>query len=334
MMSSSSNITATATSAEQQEAAKQLSIEILHEDPNFVVIHKPANLRSVPGFAQQQQPQQSSSTKSTNKRKRQREQGNEGKDNESNVETITRSDIATDRPQRRTAQEAWGLAIKSFSANNNNNGDSSTAKATTTTTTTMTTQNNNNDDTGIESAHVHTDDDVVEEYLCRLASSTPESSISSIPRKYRLFEKYLRRNHRRILLCCGDDSRHSNDNTTTTTNNNNNISSDLIQRIHTKLQQRMKDYMNLPRPLTKLMESAFGQLQLHYGSKSQMNDNKSNDDTTSSSSLLRVVHRLDCEVCYVLNESSSTVPFNLFYEFYDSDISFFCLKDIRLYGLC
>jgi tRNA pseudouridine32 synthase/23S rRNA pseudouridine746 synthase len=249
------------SSKQQQQQQQRLTIQILKDDPNFVVINKPSNLRSVPGFATT-----TNDNKPTNKKKRKfNEHGDE--DNGDEITTTTKTETTTNAIHgsgcRRTAQEAWVLAIQSFSTNNNSGDDDSIR---------ISRMNCQDVDDGDEKIGEADSDDESNrsslEYLSRLASTA--TNMSSMPRKYKLFAKHVLRNHQRIY---------------STVDNNNAIDIDIvIPKIYQLLQDKMKQFMNSP-PLTSLEESAFGQIQLYFG------DNSGD---------YRVVHRLDCETSGVM----------------------------------
>jgi tRNA pseudouridine32 synthase/23S rRNA pseudouridine746 synthase len=253
------------SSSNQQQKQQRLTIQILKDDPNFVVINKPSNLRSVPGFATT-----NANNKPTNKkRKFNEEHDDEDNGDESTTTTTTTTTTTQGSTCRRTAQEAWVLAIQSFSTNNSSGGDDSI----------RTSMNHQDVDDGDGNGKINDDDDDSNilssslEYLSILAS-TATNIISSMPRKYKLFAKHVRRHHQRIYSSSVDN----NDNTA--------IDIDIIiPKMYQLLQYKMKQFMNSP-PVTLMQESAFGQTQLYFG------DHSFGD--------YRVVHRLDCETSGVM----------------------------------
>jgi hypothetical protein len=124
-----------------------LRIQVLHVDPDILVISKPCNLRSVPGHAK---PPPTSA-------KRKRPANDEDDD-----------DDVHDKP-RKTAQEAWVDAIRTFRS-------SSSA-------------GNENDD----------DDDETEETRLLLTNLANTNHVSGVPRKPKLFTRYCERNLHRLL---------------------------------------------------------------------------------------------------------------------------------------
>jgi hypothetical protein len=190
-----------------------LKIRVVHDDAVFVVIDKPCNLRSVPGHA-------NPPPHPTN-RKRPRFPNEEV-------------------PERRTGQEAWAAAIRTFR------------------------------------------DKTVEEENCgaclqRLAAT--DSLIDSIPRKFKLFKKYVERNQKRLLV--PDEAGKAVDIPAT------------AKAMFERIQDRQRPLMNLPEP-TRHEDSAIGQLILLGYEKNDISDAGTNSD--ESSTRLFVVHRLDCEV--------------------------------------
>ena len=110
--------------------------------------------------------------------------------------------------------------------------------------------------------------DAVHQCLQRLASFE-NKLIESVPRKCKLFRKYVARNQRRLMIPKGEQLEE--------------LSIVMFQRI----EARQKPLMNLPEP-TRDKDSALGQLLLmQYGNSMH---------SGPSSRGLLVVHRLDCEV--------------------------------------
>jgi hypothetical protein len=143
---------------------------------------------------------------------------------------------------RRNAQEAWVLAIQSFQ------------------------QEEPNDD----------DDDAAAQCLYRLATSE-RKSLESVPRKVKLFRRYIERSQKRLLVSSEEEDLEQ-----------------LANNMYQRIEARQKPLLNLPEP-TKQEESAVGQLILMgYGQDGRNNKNLN----SSSSESLHVVHRLDCEVCW------------------------------------
>jgi tRNA pseudouridine32 synthase/23S rRNA pseudouridine746 synthase len=192
---------------------KHLRIRVLHDadDDGFMVIDKPCNLRSVPGLA--------------------------------NTTVNTKNAPGTKSPgeQRRTAQEAWVLAIQSFGDLKGGN------------------DNDNENSVSIQC-------------LQRLA----KNGAKSVPRKFKLFQRYLERNQKQLMLSVEEEL--------------------LVEAMFQKIVTRQRPLLNLPEP-TKHEESALGQLILMgYGRRRQ--DNTTNEREAKNS--LRVVHRLDCETSGVM----------------------------------
>jgi 23S rRNA-/tRNA-specific pseudouridylate synthase len=205
---------------------EQLRIRILLDTDDFVVIEKPCNLRSVPGHANPPPPPMKN-------RKR------------------PRSEDGTHTPLRRTAHEAWVLALRSFQQQEEDSNDT-----------------NNN-----------TSMDVADQCLQRLATSESSKLLESVPRKYKVFRRYVQRNQKRLLD--NNSCAHDEDNLES-------LAKIMFQRI----EARQRPLMNLPEP-TSHEESAVGQLVLM--GYAQENDGLNKNMDSSSKSLL-VVHRLDCEV--------------------------------------
>ena len=245
-----------------------LQIQILYDCPHFVVINKPSNLRSVPGHANPPP-----STSAGNKRPRSAQR--EGQGNSAGEE-------------KRTAQEAWVMAVKSFDRNHDTE-TSSTMPC--------------NDNVDIHQTSLRC--------LQRLASSANSKMIESVPRKLKIFRRFVERNQNTLFLFEDNQKQEQRDR----------IDLDkLSQYMHRMIQKRQKALMNLPEP-TKHEESAYGQLILYRGYKDDGtgrrfdNDDDNNNDNNGSEQAhmntsndtsscpyeqqqqhFSVVHRLDCEV--------------------------------------
>jgi 23S rRNA-/tRNA-specific pseudouridylate synthase len=213
----------------------------------------------VPGHHHQQQ-----QLTPNNKRKRSNNINNNSTKNPPNVdddddEPEETNDDHSSHPQhnnkqRRTAQEAWIMALQSFATNEDSCNQDFPA-------------------------------------LVRLAKTSPSSSSSlpsssssssfhcSIPRKYKPFQNYVRRNQRRLF---------PNNNEEEMSNTKESLEH-ITKEMYRRLKARCKEYMNLPPP-TLLEESALGQLQLCYG----------RDDEEDDDDKFKVVHRLDCETSGVM----------------------------------
>ena len=141
-------------------------------------------------------------------------------------------------PSRRTGQEAWMEAIRRFAAQNSS--------------------------------------DEIDKYLARLGAS--ERYLTSIPRKYKTFCRYLERNRHRIFE--SDDTKGFNP------QHQENIATSMFVRI----EERQRPLLGLPDP-TSHEESALGQLRLlGYADTDESRSNKT----------IFVVHRLDCETSGVM----------------------------------
>eukprot|EP00978_Attheya_sp_CCMP212_P048159 scaffold479774_cov55-Attheya_sp.AAC.2 len=133
-----------------------LRIQVLHVDPDIIVISKPCNLRSVPGHAK---PPPTSA-----KRKRPSNDEDEDEDDDDD------DDDVRDKP-RKTAQEAWVDAIRTFrSPSSSSSGNEN-------------------------------DDDETEETRLLLTNLANTHHVSGVPRKPKLFIRYCERNMHRLLPC-------------------------------------------------------------------------------------------------------------------------------------
>jgi tRNA pseudouridine32 synthase/23S rRNA pseudouridine746 synthase len=140
---------------------------------------------------------------------------------------------------RRTGQEAWMEAIRSFATQNS------------------------------------TSSNEIDKYLARLG--VPERCLTSIPRKYKTFCRYLERNQRRVFG--SDDTKGFNPETAMT-----------MKSMFVRIEERQRPLLGLPEP-TSHEESAIGQLRLL---------GYADTDESRSNQQLFVVHRLDCETSGVM----------------------------------
>lgn len=260
---------------------KHLAIEILYADDSVIVINKPPHLRSVPGHAN---PPSSSNDNGD------AGPGGGGADTDASSRKRKRSD-ATDgtsatkaKGERRTAQEGWMEAIKSFSPEGRSN------------------------DRG---KHDETDDDrAVNSFLQKLSSF----SKNGIPRKKKLFTKYANRNRQRLF----DGEANKKDLSDLEAGNrptNMNINK-IAEVAFGRIKERQIPLLNLPEQ-TKDEESAQGQLKvlgyedlrkiLNYDAKvethdpnEKQQDNDTDDGSRQYTSKIRVVHRLDCETSGIM----------------------------------
>jgi 23S rRNA-/tRNA-specific pseudouridylate synthase len=182
-----------------------LRVKVIYHDDHIIVVLKPANLRSVPGHAVSGQ-----------KRPREQDKG-----------TLS----GASDPSRRTGQEAWMEAIRSFAIPNSS--------------------------------------DEIDKYLARLGAS--ERYLTSIPRKYKTFCRYLERNRHRIF-------------------ESDQIQENVATSMFVRIEERQRPLLGLPDP-TSHEESASGQLRLL---------GYADTDESRSNQQLFVVHRLDCETSGVM----------------------------------
>jgi len=148
---------------------QHLRIQVLYSDDDIVVIHKPPNLRSVPGHAS---PTKSDSEAVTTHNKRKLE------DNENVVvqqQSLTKN---AETMGRKTGQEAWIAAIQQLTSEEQ-------------------IPTKNTSDCPEDKIRIQT-------CLQRLAygdtkNNNDKSKLASIPRKLKAFTRYVERNHKRIL---------------------------------------------------------------------------------------------------------------------------------------
>jgi tRNA pseudouridine32 synthase/23S rRNA pseudouridine746 synthase len=196
-----------------------LRVKVIYHDDHIIVVFKPANLRSVPGHAV-----------SGKKRSREEDKG-----------TLT----GASDPSRRTGQEAWMEAIRSFAIQN-------------------------------------TSSEEIDKYLARLGAS--ERYLTSIPRKYKTFCRYLERNRHRIFE--SDDIKGFNPDI----GNGDQIQENVATSMFVRIEERQRPLLGLP-DSTSHEESALGQLRLL---------GYANTDESRSNQQIFVVHRLDCETSGVM----------------------------------
>jgi hypothetical protein len=150
----------------------KLQISILRDEKEFVVIHKPCNLRSVPGNARHKNlkydPEMDSGKSDVGagrERKRRKTANVDSKPEETRANSTPASEV------RRAAQEAWILALESY-LNDASSGSPVTSSA---------------------ASSVHSS------LICSVLHGLADSSHNSIPRKKELFIKYVFRNQKRLL---------------------------------------------------------------------------------------------------------------------------------------
>ncbi len=290
-----------------------LSVRVIHSDDAIVVIDKPCDLRSVPGHAN---PPPSSLDK--------QKSDSFGSADDPDIASagIFDENKGHDylppplQSQRRTAQEAWIDAIKSFTASINDH-----------------------------KSNAPSGDCLVEELLRNLGTTADPSSV---PRKLDTFIRYCNRNCRRLFpsLFVREYSVEQNsgnsDNSGSTKveghiskklkikENRIDIERNVLKTAYVILQQTQRPLMNLAKP-TEDWESALGQLRLlgfgdfaHYNlcdPSSTSNSPKSNSDIEKAKNCygvgnvqeqvnnkLHVIHRLDCQV-----KSESKLNFFIFF---------------------
>ena len=269
----------------------QQRIQVLYSDDDIVVFEKPCNLRSVPGNAKSPTdnengavappPSSTAATTTTTTTttifmgtRKKRPRSPEIKEQESPQKIIV--PLGADRNNssntvRMTAAEAWKKAIETFVVRM---------------------------DSKKQQQQQQQKRDEVDVCLAQLGAT--EGSISSVPRKFKVFRRYIQRSQRRIFAYCpvclwtkqdgkstcactqevddkhvGGKSRHDVDM--------------LTKQMFQRLQEKQRRLMNGPEP-TRREESAFGQLEM-LGYKSEA-DNPMPQ--------LYPVHRLDCETSGVM----------------------------------
>lgn len=157
---------------------------------------------------------------------------------------------------RRTAQEAWVMAVQSFAR----------------VSTQVQTEESQRNKGGIEEVAI----------LCLQNIANMNSNLlESIPRKLKLFQRYFERNHKRLLPLGSSAS----------TSVPQSELQDLATTMFRLIEARQRPLLNLP-VATRKSESAFGQLLL----LDQVESEKLIGTAVCNNSGYKVVHRLDCEV--------------------------------------
>lgn len=200
----------------------ELQIELLFVDDDIIVIHKPCNLRSVPGHAN---PPPDSTKKPDMKA-------------ESESKTL---DQQRKYPHKRTIQDVWVCAIKSFS-------------------------------NSMQPSEIRASNEIL--IFLRCLSEIPDRIISNIPRKPKPFLRFAQRNfkshfyQKRSLFDCSNCD-----------NGNDSHFSSLVQKAYKVLKTTHASLLEGPQP-TSDEESALGQLNIlfrHLHNKHN-NENKHDQD--------------------------------------------------------
>jgi hypothetical protein len=188
----------------------------------------------------------------------------------------TDQDTADPSARRRTGQEAWVLAIQSFGCDFN------------------TDDNDDADDAAEKGNHS------MFPFPClrRLAENT--ESASSVPRKFKVFRRYIERSQKRLfpkglsfeMMPVATSSGTVSDQQPSSPSSDQELLDKASIELFQRIQERQQPLLNIPEP-TRLEDSAFGQLILMgYGKDGTMDI----QEVSNSKSIL-VVHRLDCQVC-------------------------------------
>ena len=125
--------------------------------------------------------------------------------------------------------------------------------------------------------------------------SATDSLVASIPRKWKLFHRYIVRNQTRIFSGAGEHD--------TTTGNDQEALQIIARKMHAVIQAEQKLFMNVPES-TRDEDSAYGQLKMLLRNdpasegKSQPQDE--GDAYVEHQTPIYVVHRLDCETSGVM----------------------------------
>jgi len=291
-------------------------VRILFCDSHIVVIDKPRNLRSVPGHARQlvdlsirngdaeaevveeeesevQQDtggrrDQSSCSPHTDSNKRTAPAADDD-DNCKNNRKHSKRTKKNGSPSatRMSPQEAWVRAVESFAAGGGD-GDSGADGCD---------DNNFGGSTnGAGNDYSSREIDLCLSNLSGAGGSNGNRYVASIPRKYKLFEKYLWRSRKRIF---GDRCKEAKD-------ENDDVKKSFVagaaRRMHARIAERHRALLNLPEPTAPEL-SAYGQLlQMLSASSSSSQQDACHTKNSQDQQLppLYVVHRLDCATSGVM----------------------------------
>jgi hypothetical protein len=189
----------------------------------------------------------------------------------------TDTDGADPSARRRTGQEAWVLAIQSFGFDYNDDY--------------------NDDDDKNDAAEKGNHGMFPFSCLRRLAEN--RESASSVPRKFKVFRRYIERSQKRLfpkgliseMLPAATSSGTVSDQQPSSSSSEEQLLDKASMELFQRIQERQQPLLNIPEP-TRLEDSAFGQLILMgYGKDGTMDI----QEVSNTKSIL-VVHRLDCQV--------------------------------------
>ena len=269
-----------------------LRIRILYSDQDIIVIYKPSGLRSVPGHAESLP-----SLKLTESRKRRRNEGSpRANKSGSNEQENDNSTDTIKQGSRRTSHEAWVCALEAIAAETIHDSSGNTG--------TLSVVETNN-------------------LLRRLTAK--KTYISSIPRKFKVFQRYVLRNQLRLFPCeemttgveqglgpksTGNGGTTANKQQHTTSEMSKEEMEMIINLAFHQIQERQRQYMNLPEATTS-EQSALGQLSMLIDAKQTNGIKKERRNHCSGSvettenrvecnTKLHVVHRLDCDTSGVM----------------------------------
>ena len=138
----------------------------------------------------------------------------------------------------------------------------------------------------LDSLEIETSDGVDSVQLLTRNLTLSKSNFSSIPRKWKAFNRYVQRNQNRLLLVGEDCQKKFETGKRCHLKQLDVLELEfLAKQAHALIESRQRQLMNVPES-TSLEDSAFGQLLLlGYGTSSD-----------TGATRLHVVHRLDCEV--------------------------------------
>ena len=256
------------------EIEPQLRIRVIHLDEDIIVIDKPCNLRSVPGHLHPRPSSSEEHPRPSQKRPHAATQ---------EAAALTSSSNAA----RMTAQQAWEAAIRSFSSPSTDNSAEKKRKAVS---------------SNREEANTNNTLDITS-YLKQLSAA--DSLVASIPRKWKLFHRYIARNQKRILLMA-----HNDNGDTTRTKQEQEALQTIAKQMHEEIRIKQQRLINVPES-TRDEDSAYGQLRILLGHTAvattaadkphtklggRATINLAVQETTS----IYIVHRLDCETSGVM----------------------------------
>ncbi|KAL7560195.1 hypothetical protein ACA910_016622 [Epithemia clementina (nom. ined.)] len=298
------------------DVPEHLRIKVVYQDADIVIIHKPPNLRSVPGHADDDKDEDVTGRhKNTVDHNHSKNDHNQRK-RKANV--VDHHENISNEKFPMSAQEAWLQAIRHLSSSSSSSSSSTTTSSSVQSLGTMDQADaNHTSGNNLTLTEQEQDRRVVHHvYLQRLCPDG--SKAASIPRKLAPFVRYVHRNRKRIFVNDPQQQQQNAD-----------LVNDVARLLFRNIEQHQKQLLRNTNPprrrSTKDSESALGQLRLLGFARSIPGGDDHDDDdfdttataTTASSRNTNsvggsgggysrldqdmfVVHRLDCETSGVM----------------------------------